>query len=112
MDTFKIFMMQSPMIAASIAFVIVALLKAGKEKGAILIVLGAIGICLLTISSPIVHGVVVPRILEDMDSSNMPQLFRVIGWVTNFCWAAALALVAIGTLLRVPAPQNYISNES
>jgi len=105
-------MMQSPMIAASIAFVIVALLKAGKEKGALLIVLGAIGICLLTVSSPIIHAVVVPRILEDMDSSKIRQLYSVIGWVTNFCWAAALALVAIGTLLRVPAAQNHMSNES
>ena len=93
------------MIIASLAFVVAAVLKVGKERGAMLIVLGAIGLSLLTIANPIIYSGIMPKLIENMQANNyehIGHLYLVLNIVTSIFWTSAIVLISIGTFLRLP----------
>ncbi|MCP4656687.1 MAG: hypothetical protein GY856_14840 [bacterium] len=91
-----------PMFLACVLLAIAAGLKLGKEKGSILILLGAIGLILLTCASPIVYVVIMPKVIEGMDlnAEHVSNVYSAIGLASNLFWAGAIALIAVGTFLR------------
>ncbi len=103
MEIIKSLAFQSPMIIASLVFVTAAILKAGKEKGAILILLGAIGLCLLTFAIPIIYSGIMPKVIENMQPLQISVIYSRLQMITNIFWAAAIVLISIGTFLRSPA---------
>jgi len=100
MEMLKAMAMQLPMFIACLAFVVAAAKKLGVEKGAPLVMVGAVGMTILTIAGPIIHAGIMPRLVESMEAEQMPLLFMVVSMVTNLFWTAAIALVAIGTFQR------------
>ena len=104
-----------PMFLACVLLAIAALLKLGKERGAVLILLGAIGLILLNFASPILYILIMPKVIEGMDleTEHISYLYSAIGFASNLLWAGAIALIAIGTFLRptppsmgTPSPQS------
>ncbi len=91
-----------PMFFACILLAVAAALKLGKEKGSVLILLGAIVLILLTCASPILYSLIIPKVIEGMDlnSEHISFVYSVIGLVSNLFWAGGIALIAVGTFLR------------
>lgn len=109
MEVIKAFAIQTPLILASLLLVIAALLKMGKEKGALPVFLGTIGLFLLTVANPIIYSVIMPRIVESTQPENLHTTYQVMGIVTNIAWAISIVLIAIGTISRSTAQgQNTI----
>jgi len=107
MDIAKQLAIQIPVLAASITLLIAAILKAGREKGAILVLLGAVALCLLAVAVPVVYSVVMPRVIETVGVDNIQNAYLALGLTFNILWATALVLIAIGTLLRPPAVSGH-----
>ena len=107
MDMFKAMVMQLPMFIACVVFVVAAAKKIGLEKGAPLVMVGAVGMTILTIAGPIIHAGIMPRLMESMQVEQMPLIYMVVSMITNLFWTAAIALVAIGTFKR-PSLQEAI----
>ncbi len=105
MEMFKSMAMQLPMLIACLVFVVAAAKKIGREKGAVLVMAGAIGMVFLTIAGPIIHVGIMGRLIENMQVEEVPFLFLIISLVTNLFWTVAIALVAIGTFKR-PSPMG------
>ena len=63
----QVFAFQSPMIIACVLMLIASAMKIGKEKGARLIVTGAVGLVLLVVIQPLVDALILPRLLEEAD---------------------------------------------
>ena len=92
-----------PVMLASVALLIAAALKLGKEKGAILVMLGAGGVCLITFASPMIFSVLVPRLAESARGSgaaSISQIYLVIRIFTSAVWTVSLVLIAVGTFVR------------
>ncbi|WP_442511277.1 hypothetical protein SH528x_002947 [Novipirellula sp. SH528] len=105
MDIIKSIAIQVPMMIASLAFVVAAVLKVGKERGAMLIVLGAVGLFLLTIANPIIYSGIIPKVIENMetnDHEHIPRIYLVVNIITSIFWTSAIVLISIGTFLRSP----------
>ena len=92
MEIEKQIVMQSPLMIASITLMIAAILKAGNEKGAILVMSGAIGLCLLTLVTPIAYSEILPKVIENMEIDNIADFYMAVGLVVNILWAAAIIL--------------------
>jgi len=109
MEVIKAFAIQTPLILASLLLVIAALLKMGKERGALPVFLGTIGLLLLSVANPILYSVIMPGIIESTPSENIHTTYQIIGIVTNIAWAISIVLIAIGTISRsTPQGQNTI----
>lgn len=102
MQLLQSFAIQVPLIVACSVFVMAALFKAGKEKGAGLIAVGAVGLCLLVLMDPLFSYLVMPKIVQNMDNEAISNAYLIRGIVSNLCWTAAIFLVAVGTFLRSP----------
>jgi hypothetical protein len=112
MEIIKSIAIQSPTIIASLVFVIAAALKAGKERGSILILSGAIGLCLLTFASPFIYSGLMHNLIEGTGIGSIENTFMVIGLITRIWSACSIALVSIGTFLRTPAAPKPVDNSS
>ena len=105
MEMFKSMAMQLPMLIACLVFVVAAAKKIGFEKGAPLVMVGAVGMAILTISGPIIHVGIMPRLIDNMQIEEVPFVLWIISLVTNLFWTVAITLVAIGTFKR-PSPMG------
>jgi len=103
MEIIKSMATQSPVIIASLVFVIAAALKAGKEKGAMLVLLGTIGLCLMAFANPIIYYGIMPKVIENVGTDNIGRIYLVLALITNVSWAGAIVLISIGIFLR-PTP--------
>ena len=103
MEIIKSMAIASPIIIASLVFVMAAAFKAGKEKGSILVLFGTIGLCLMAFANPIIYTVIMPRVIENVEPDNFQRIYLVLGLILNTCWAGAIVLISIGILLR-PTP--------
>ena len=74
MDVIKNYLIQSPLILAAIALMAVAMLLSGKEKGAPLILAGALGLCVMTLLTPIIYSVIVPKLIMDAAVENIGNI--------------------------------------
>tara|TARA_Y100000385_G_scaffold23344_1_gene22566 strand:- start:66 stop:470 length:405 start_codon:yes stop_codon:yes gene_type:complete len=106
------FAVQLPLMIACVVFVIAAMFKVGKEKGAGLIAAGAVGLCLLVIIGPLFNSLVMSRIVAEMDPQAMSYAFLIKQVIFNFLWASSVALVATGTFLRPPALEGNSQGNS
>ena len=102
MQLLQSFAIQVPFIVACSVFVMAALSKVGNEKGAGLIAVGAVGLCLLAIINPLFSYLVMPQIVQNMDNEAISNASLIRGIVSNFCRTAAIFLVALGTFFRLP----------
>ena len=102
MDLFQSFATQIPIVTACAVFATAAMLKVGKEKGAGLIALGAVGLCLTVIMNPLFNYLVMPLMVRGMDPENISFALLIYDVIFKLCWTAAIALVATGTFLRSP----------
>lgn len=93
---------QIPMIIASAVFVAASVTRMGKEKGAMLVLLRAIGLFITAIASPIVFSLILPGVTRNMDVENVPSIYMLSGLMINLNWAGAIVIIAIGTFLRQP----------
>ncbi len=103
MEIMKSLAVQAPTILACILFGIAALLKVGKEKGAIAVLLGAIGSVVLSIANPLVYSVIMPRVVRNMEGVNFQYAYLAAQSIMSIFWGGAITLVAIGILMRSPA---------
>ncbi|MGI9460419.1 MAG: hypothetical protein ACR2NF_10505 [Pirellulales bacterium] len=102
MQLLQSFAVQLPMIIACAVFLIAAIFKVGKEKGAGLVAVGAVGLCLLVISNPLFNYLFMSEMVSHMDPEAISYVFLIKSVVSNLLWAVAIALVATGTFLRSP----------
>lgn len=100
MDLLKIILGQIPILLGALALLIVAITQLGKDKGAPVILAGAIGIFLMVVINPVVTGVLVPRIMESGNPQNLGSLMRVWGFVSSSVWGVSLVLISIGIVMR------------
>ncbi|MFO7908045.1 MAG: hypothetical protein ACQESR_22250 [Planctomycetota bacterium] len=110
MDIIRSLAPQVPIIVASLFLLMAATQKAGREKGATLILLGAIVLCLVAIAGPVVI-LFVPRVITSMGLTNIQAIYLALQLITSMLWAGAIALISIGIFLRPPATRDsYPSN--
>ena len=100
MEILKSLGTQSPIIIASLILAVACLLKAGKERGAILILLGAIGLCVSAVLTPLFYSGIMPKLMENNAPEDMQSIFLLVAFVVNFFWAGAIGLIAVGTWMR------------
>ena len=106
MQLVQSYLLQLPIVVACAVFVIAAMFKVGKEKGAGLIAGGAIGLVGLVIIDPLVNIMVMPAIIEGLSPAQISFAFLIRSGISNVSWAAAIALVAMGTFSRSPAVEG------
>ncbi|MDP6542584.1 MAG: hypothetical protein QGH60_01250 [Phycisphaerae bacterium] len=107
MDLARQLAIQIPIVIVSVTLLIAAAGKAGKERGAILIVMGAIGMCVMSVAGPLLYGVIMPRLIDIAGSSNISNIYLVLGLAVNILWSVPILLIAIGTFQRpTPAVQH------
>ena len=96
---------QTPYIVTSLIFLIAVLFKLGKERGAGLILLGAI----LNLMLPFVTAIINPALMHPLydqaaeNGGRIELLINVSSTIINLFWAFPFILLAIGTALR-PRP--------
>lgn len=100
MEFLKALLVHLPSILATLILAIAALLKAGKERGSILLVLGAIGLFIQSLVNPILFIVILPKLISNGASTN---LYGTVSAINTLLWAGSLLLIAIGTFIRKPA---------
>ena len=101
MEIIKLIAIQSPLIIASLIFVVAAMLKVGKEKGSRLILSGSIIWCIIILVNPIIYSVIMPMVTKNLaNSGNIQNISLVIGLVTSILLAGAIILISIGTFAR------------
>ena len=98
----QVFAFQSPMIIACVLMLIASAMKIGKEKGARLIVTGAVGLVLLVVIQPLVDALVLPRMLEEADIDTRQDLIWWRSIASSLFWTVAIGLIAVGTFARQP----------
>ena len=91
---------QIPMIIACVFLGIAAYRKMGKEKGAILVMLGAIGLIFMACSTPVVYRIIMPRTFYILGCNGIYGIYLASDIIINLFWAGAIALIAIGTFVR------------
>jgi hypothetical protein len=88
-----------PAIIACIVLVIAAVLKTGKEKGSVWVLVGALGLTLTSILNPLFFSLIAPLLIEG--SAGSAQMFyTVAGLILGLFWAGSLILVAVGIFIR------------
>ncbi|MDP6542577.1 MAG: hypothetical protein QGH60_01215 [Phycisphaerae bacterium] len=107
MDIARQIAIQIPTLIASVVLLIAAIGKAGREKGAILLLSGAILLCLLAVAGPLLYAVIMPRVLDAIGSDNVHDIYMTLGFVLNILWAAAIVLIAVGIMSRPPAVSGH-----
>ncbi|MAS97112.1 MAG: hypothetical protein CMO55_28305 [Verrucomicrobiales bacterium] len=103
MEILSGFLSQLPIILASIFFCVAAITKLGKEGGAGLVLLGAIGMCALSLVSPIFYTVVVPRLMENGSTASVSGTMRAAAIFFGLGHALNVVFIAVGTLVRKPS---------
>ena len=73
-EIIQVFAAQLPLLIACFLMLGAAAMKIGKEKGAGLIVTGAVGLALLGVVDPLVNALVLPRMLEQADPMTIPYV--------------------------------------
>lgn len=106
MQVLEFVAVQLPLMIACAIFALAAILKVGKEKGASLVAVGALGIFLMGIAGPVFYMFILPGILADMDSQSLPRVMSICSGLINLLRAVAVALVATGTFLRSHAREK------
>ncbi len=99
-EIIQVFAAQLPLLIACVLMLGAASLKIGKEKGAGLIVTGAVGLALLGVVDPLVNALVLPRMLEQADPMTIPYVVWLRGFISSLCWAVGIGLIAVGTFVR------------
>lgn len=90
-----------PAILAGILLVIAASRKLGKERGAILIFLGAIGLIVLGVGTPILYYVILPQVARKLRWFNKIRAATLeYQFIMSIIWGVVMALIAIGTFMR------------
>ena len=100
METIKTIGINSPIILASIALLLVAICRSGREKRSQLFLIGAIGLCLAALITPIIYSVVMPMVIEKIDPDQISSIFMIIHFITNVLWALPLVAIAAGVYAR------------
>ena len=95
-----------PTVIAAIVLVIAAILRTGREKGSLVVLLGAIAFCLAAIMTPIVYQIVIPRLIAGFEPENPNRIFLLVGLIVNLSTAVGILLIAIGTFLRSSRVSN------
>ena len=90
-EIIQVFAAQLPLLIACVLMLDAASLKIGKEKGAGLIVTGAVGLALLGVVDPLVNALVLPRMLEQADPMTIPYVVWLHGFISSLCWAVGMA---------------------
>jgi len=85
---------------------IAAILKAGKEKGSVLVLAGAIWLVFMGILNPVFYSLIAPGIVKNLAMENASLFYMIAGVIINCLWAGAHSLIAIGILIRPPAVQQ------
>ena len=107
MELIRSFAVHIPMIMASVALLIAALLKVGREKGSTLVVSGAVGMCVMSFATPLVYSVIVPGLVENWDVDNLSNFYTFFGIAVNILWAVSIVLIAVGMFLRQPVLEQH-----
>ncbi|MEF9476240.1 MAG: hypothetical protein L0958_06100 [Candidatus Mariimomonas ferrooxydans] len=100
MEIIKSLTFQIPIILACVLFFIAAILRMGKEKGATLVLLGAIGMLFMACATPVIYAGIMPKLIENMAKDNIGNIYFAIRLISNIFWASSIALIAIGTFIR------------
>ena len=103
MDFIRSIAMQLPAILASLFLLLAAILKVGKEKGGVLVMCGAILLCVMPFVNSVIYSGVMPRLTKINPSLNMHNAYMILGVLIGGLWAIAIAMIALGTLIRPPA---------
>ena len=113
MDVARMMINSSPTIIASLVLLVAAICKLGRERGSVLILLGAIGMSVMALTVPVFYVVFMPRIIEvmkGMDGLDVSTVYRIVAVIVQIFWGVSIALIAIGTFLRNSpvAQQRYV----
>ena len=98
----QVFAVHLPMLIACVLMLIASAMKIGKEKGARLIVTGAVGLVLLVVIQPLVDLLVLPRLLEEADIDTDRHLIWWRNIASNLFSTVVIGLIAVGTFVRQP----------
>ncbi|MGC6447605.1 MAG: hypothetical protein ACON5J_14345 [Rubripirellula sp.] len=96
------FAVHLPMLIACVLMLIASAMKIGKEKGARLIVTGAVVLVLLVVILPLVDALILPRMLEEADIDTDRHLIWWRNIASSLFWTVAIGLIAVGTFVRQP----------
>lgn len=96
------FTVHLPMLIACVLMLIASAMKIGKEKGARLIVTGAVVLVLLVVIQPLVDALILPRMLEEADIDTDRHLIWWRNIASSLFWTVAIGLIAVGTFVRQP----------
>lgn len=100
MELLKRVAVHIPMTAACVVLMIAAIGKAGREAGASVFMLGAIGLCVLSIASPVFYELIVPKLLNSMDVPEREKFFEIVAWTSRMLWSGAILSLAVGVFMR------------
>ena len=106
LQLFKAFGSQSPVIVAGMFLLVAAFTKVGKERGAGLLLCGAIGFIFLSIALPIFYILIFPKIMEKMDGADIGRIHGILSFVISFFWAFCIGSIGISTLMRRTPPPD------
>ena len=109
MEIIKSIAIKIPMIIACVFLGIAAMRKMGKEKGAILVMIGAIGLIFIACSIPIVYRIIMPKMIEIIEVDKISDFYLAIQIIINLIQASAIALIAIGIFVRPTIKQSSLS---
>ena len=104
----QVFAVHLPMLIACVLMLIASAMKIGKEKGARLIVTGAVGLVLLVVIQPLVDLLVLPRLLEKADIDTDRHLIWWRNIASNLFSTVVIGLIAVGTFVRQPIKLSLI----
>lgn len=99
MEILNLLLIQVPIVLGALSFLVVSILRLGKEQGAPLVLVGAIGIFLMVVANPIWYGLVIPKVVAG-DPQRVESLLRTFGFLSSTVWGISLILVAIGAVMR------------
>ncbi|MBN2161335.1 MAG: hypothetical protein JXR25_01615 [Pontiellaceae bacterium] len=103
MEILATFAIQIPMFLAILFLVAAAITKAGKERGAVLVIMGAVGLLLLAVISPVIYMTIIPKLIESGNVESVRAVHTTVSVVINIFWAIAVSMIALGTLIRPTA---------
>ena len=107
MDLARQLAIRIPIIIAAITLLIAAIGKGGREKGAIMLITAALGMCVMSIAMPIIYSLITPRLITDLEINDIQTAYMVLGVLFNILWAVPVLLIAIATFQRPPAAAQH-----
>ena len=97
---------QVPSALVAIFFVVTAITRMGKERGAGVFLLGAIGLCAMALINPVFNAFVVPGLMNSGSQEQLRAIMTSSAIFFTFGQILSVGLLAVGTLMRGGSSQS------